>query len=289
MMRRGEGAHEHEGYEEQAAATNYHRKENCQHGATGIGFMSTRQPNAEADERPNEGNDSTANRYDLQRTSRALSKCHNSKSRFKRLVGTANYHQTEVDESTANKKANHDEQRQQDDRTDADSHPCHRGKVVILIRKQADGLEAEREQSRHNAAQASADERVDERLAEAAFALHHTKCFSWTSKHHCQRLYERIEETTLSPVLPRQTGTPSDGCYTRRCTRLHRRDNRRSSPSKLRELRERLPGRHSLAPPDVGGRTTARSQPFAHFLLGEYAETRSSPINVNHRHNGSFY
>ncbi len=94
----------------------------------------------------------------------------------------------------------------------ADSHPGHRGKTVILIRKEADGLQTEREQSRHDPAHGSTDERVDERLTQAAFALHHTERFGWTSKHHCQRLDERVEEAALLPVLPRQTGPPRDRC-----------------------------------------------------------------------------
>jgi hypothetical protein len=65
MMRRGPGAHEHKCDEHSATATNYQRKENCQDGATSVGFMSTRQPNAEADERPNKGNHSTTKWHDL--------------------------------------------------------------------------------------------------------------------------------------------------------------------------------------------------------------------------------
>ena len=38
-------------------------------------------------------------------------------------------------EGTPDEKNDYDEQRHQDDRTEADSHPRHRGKTVILIRK----------------------------------------------------------------------------------------------------------------------------------------------------------
>src|SRR6266508_5593431 len=184
MVRRGPGAHKHKSDEQSAAATNYQRKENCQNGATSVGFMSARQPDAVAHKRPNAGYQSATERYDLQRASGALRKSHHTKSSFKRLVSAANDHQAEMHDPTADKKANHDEQRQQDDHCNrADSHPGHCGKTIILIRKQADGLETEREQKRHNPTHASADERVDERLAQAAFALHHTECFGWTSKH----------------------------------------------------------------------------------------------------------
>src|SRR4029077_4310574 len=130
MMRRGPGAHEHKCDEHSAAATNYQRRENCQDGATAVGFMSTRQPNAIAHKRPNAGYQSTAKRYDLQRTSGALRKSHHPKSGFKRLVSAANDHQTEMPDPTADKNADHDEQRHQDDRTEADSHPSHRSKTV---------------------------------------------------------------------------------------------------------------------------------------------------------------
>ena len=136
MMRGGPGAHKHKCDEHSAAATNYQRKENCQNGATGVGFMSARQPYAVAYERPNTGYQSTTKRYDLQRTSGALRKSHNPKSGLKRLVSTANDHQTEMHDRTADKKNNYEEQRQQDDHCDgADSHPGHCGKTVILIRK----------------------------------------------------------------------------------------------------------------------------------------------------------
>src|SRR5215475_3648291 len=97
--------------------------------------MSARQPDAVAHECPNAGYQSTAKRYDLQRTGGALRKSHHPKSGLKRLVGTANDHQTEMDDPTADEKANHDDERHQDDRTEADSHSRHRGKTVILVRK----------------------------------------------------------------------------------------------------------------------------------------------------------
>ena len=90
--------------------------------------------------------------------------------------------------------------------------PVIAARLLFSIRKQADGLETEREQKRHDPAHASTDERVDERFAQTAFALHHAECFGWTSKHHRQRFDERVEEAALLPVLPRQTGTPRHSC-----------------------------------------------------------------------------
>jgi hypothetical protein len=79
MVRRGPGAHKHKCDEHSAAATNYQRKENCQNSAAGVGFMSARQPDAVADERPNAGYQSATKRYDLQRTGGALRKSQNPK------------------------------------------------------------------------------------------------------------------------------------------------------------------------------------------------------------------
>src|SRR5262249_7415201 len=103
--------------------------------------------------------------------------------------------------------------------------------------------------------------------------------------------YKSVEEAALLPVLPRQTRTPCNSCWRRSCARLNRRHSRCSGGggAKLCELRERLPSSHPLAPPDIGWHKAAGVQPFAHFLLGENAQTRSSPINMNHRHNSSFY
>src|SRR5215208_5179818 len=116
-------------------------------------------------------------------------------------------------EPTPDEKKNREEQRQQDNHCNgADSHPGHRGKTVIFIRKQSDGLETEREQSRHDPAHGPTDECVDERLAQTAFALHHSECFGWTSKHHCQGLDKRVEKPALLPVLPRQTSTRRNSC-----------------------------------------------------------------------------
>src|SRR4026207_381797 len=117
--------------------------------------MSARQPDAVAHEGPSAGYQSTAKGYYLQRTRGALGKSQNAEGGFKGLVSAANDHQTEMHDATADKKPDHDQERHQDDRTQADSHPGHRGKTVILIRKQADGLETEREQSRHDSAHAS--------------------------------------------------------------------------------------------------------------------------------------
>src|SRR4030095_11706927 len=109
--------------------------------------MTARQPDAVAHECPNAGYQSTAKRYYLQRTCGALRKSQDAEGGFKRLVSAANDHQTKMNDPTADKEADHDEQRQQDDHCDpADSHPGHRGKTVILLRKQADGLDTEGEQ-----------------------------------------------------------------------------------------------------------------------------------------------
>src|SRR5215467_12867219 len=118
-----------------AAATNYQRRKNGQNCATSVGFLSARQPDAVAHDRPNSRNQSTAKGDDLQRTGGALSKCEDPECGFKRLVSPAKYHQTEVREATPDEKKDYDAQRHQDDRTEADSHPGHCGKTVILIRK----------------------------------------------------------------------------------------------------------------------------------------------------------
>src|SRR6188472_1799555 len=104
MMRRGPGAHEHECDKHPAAATKYHRKENCENGAAGSGFVGAGQSDAAAHERPNAGYQSTAKRYHLQRTSGALRKSHDSKSGFERLVRAANDHQAQMHDAAADKK-----------------------------------------------------------------------------------------------------------------------------------------------------------------------------------------
>src|SRR5438876_11411917 len=108
MVRRGPGAHKHKCDEQSSAATNYQRKENCQNGAAGVGFMSARQTDAGAHERPNAGYQSATERYDLQRASRAVRKSQNSKSGLKRVVSAANDHQTEMHDRTADEEADHD-------------------------------------------------------------------------------------------------------------------------------------------------------------------------------------
>src|SRR5438552_12573376 len=124
MVRRGPGAHKHKCDEQSSAATNYQRKENCQNGAAGVGFMSARQPDAVAHECPNAGYQSATKRYDLQGTGGTLSKCHDPERGFERLVSTANDHQTEVHDGTPDEKNDYDEERQQNDHCDrADSHP----------------------------------------------------------------------------------------------------------------------------------------------------------------------
>src|SRR5215467_7990614 len=83
-----------------AAATNYQWRKNGQNCATSVGFLSARQPDAVAHDRPNAANEPTAQRYDLQRTRGALRKCEDPECGFKRPVSAAKYHQTEVREGT---------------------------------------------------------------------------------------------------------------------------------------------------------------------------------------------
>src|ERR1700757_1498534 len=92
---------------------------------------------------------------------KALGKSQDPERSFKGLVSAANDHQTEMHDPTADKEADHDEQRQQDDHCSrADSHPGHRRKTVLPVGEQTNGLETEREEKRHDPAYASADERV---------------------------------------------------------------------------------------------------------------------------------
>src|SRR5439155_12854135 len=165
----------------------YQWKKNRQNSAAGVGFMRARQPDASAHDRPNPGNEPTAQRYDLQWPSGAMRESQNTESRFKRLVRAANDHQTEMHEGTADEQTDDDEQRQQNDHCGSNSHSSHRGNaVVVSIREQAEGLKTEREQKRHEPSYASADQCVDERFAESALALHYTECFCRPSKHHHQ-------------------------------------------------------------------------------------------------------
>src|SRR3954467_15857604 len=185
MMRRGPGTHEHKCDEHSAAATKYHRKENCQNCAASVGLVSACQPDAITHKRPDHGYQSTAKRYHLQRASGTLRKSQDPQSGFKRLVSAANDPQTEMHDAAADKKPDHQEQWWKDDHCHrADAHAGHDGQTVIFVREQTNRLKPEREQKRHDASYASTDQRVDERLAEAAFALHHTERFGWTGKHH---------------------------------------------------------------------------------------------------------
>src|ERR1043166_1019370 len=95
--------------------------------------MSTRQTDAVAHDRPNARNQSTTKRYDLQRPGGALRESEDAESRFKRLIGTSNDHQTQMHDGTADKQTNHDEERQENDHCSGpNSHASHRGKAVVV-------------------------------------------------------------------------------------------------------------------------------------------------------------
>ena len=85
-------------------------------------------------------------------------------------------------------------------------------------------MQKKRKQERHNRAHAAANDCINERLAEAAFAFHNGERFRWSGQNHLQRFDKGGEKSFLLPVIPRQTGA-------RDC---HPRSN--SAASELRRL-----------------------------------------------------
>src|SRR6266480_240617 len=214
MMRCGPCAEhtEHEQSQEPSAANNY-RQKYCHHGATGVGLVGACQSDARANQRPDAGNQSTTNGHHLQRTSRTLRKSEDTEGSFKWLVRAANNHQTKMHDCTADEQTDYDEQRQQnDDCHGANSHPSHCGKAVLLIFEQADRVETQRKQKRDESSYASADERINERFAQATFALHNRKRFSRFGKDDGQRLDECANKSALLAVLPRQASARCHRC-----------------------------------------------------------------------------
>jgi hypothetical protein len=190
----------------------------------------------------------------------------------------------------ADEQTNHDEYRQENDHCGSNSQASHRGKAAIVaIREQAEGLKTEREQKRHNPSYASADQCIDERFAQTAFAFHYAECFCRPDKHHRQRLDERVKKATALAMLPRKAGARRSRCCHGSSPALDRRDSSRSSPSELWKLREWLPISHAFAPADIGWRKTAGTQAFANFVFRENAQTRCAPVNMNHCHDAPFY
>ena len=117
--------------EKSSATTDDQWQENSQNHAAGIGFMGTHQSDAIEDDPPDRHNETAAERNNEQGVDRANRKTNDTKCGFKRLLGTADNHQTQMQDRRVNKNADDDEQRgKNDEQNPSDSAEKMRKRIV---------------------------------------------------------------------------------------------------------------------------------------------------------------
>src|SRR6185369_15646020 len=109
-------------------------------------------------------------------------------------------------------------------------------------------------------AESSANDGIEKRLAETALALHRGERGDRSTQNHLQSFNKRVEQSFRLALVPWQSAARHGhfrdcGCW----ASLRRGHGRRRHSTKLRKLRERLPGCHSFAPAEIGGKETAGS------------------------------
>ena len=130
---------------------------------------------------------SAANRNQLQeRVAEPCAKPDDAKGRFKRLLRSANNHQAEMKNAGENKQPDGDDNGTRIIKT-SERIPSRPSSADVGFRGcRTNGPNAQQKVVKKidNAAHASADDGVNERFSEAAFALHSRECFGRFSQNH---------------------------------------------------------------------------------------------------------
>src|SRR6267143_5143865 len=167
------------------AATNNYRKDHCQDRAASIGLVDASETDTIEDDFPDSCDKSATNRNDKERVSRAAGEADDAEGRFERLLRTANDHQAEMKDPGGDKRPDGDEQwnkNNKEQRTDPAAHHLHHR--VFVASKHVGRAQQKVVKKIDHPAYASADDSVNERFSEAAFALHNRECFGRFSQNH---------------------------------------------------------------------------------------------------------
>src|SRR5438094_3965493 len=278
-----------------AAATNDYRKNHRQDGTASIGLVGMGKTDTIEDDFPDSADKAAAKGNDEERISRTACKADDAEGRFERLLRTADKHQAEMENRGGNEGFDGDEKWNENNKEqwpDPATHHVHYR--VFATAKQLGRAQQKAVKKINHPAHAAADDGINERLAHAAFALHHRERFRRSGQNHYQGIEKGAQNSALLPIIPRQAGARRDcrrGSNSAATGELRFWAGSGTRPGFLREfgnLRKRLPGWHPFAPAQIRAAEFSAAQSVAHFIFRKCSQTGSASVDMKSSHNFGF-
>src|SRR6266513_6411780 len=170
-----------------AAATNNQRKSRRHDGATRFGLVGPDQANAAENDLPNSAYKPATNRNDKKWISRAAGEADYAESCLKGLLCSPNNHEAKMQNCGTDKRADgHDQGHKNDKEQWPDPATHHVHYRVFVTAKQLGRAQQKVVKKINHPADAAADDGINERLPEAAFALHCGKGLRRFRQNHDQ-------------------------------------------------------------------------------------------------------
>src|SRR5437773_1560175 len=278
------------------AATNNQRKSHRQDGATRVGLVCSGQANAAENDLPNSADKPATNRNDKKWISRAAGEADYAEGCLKRLLCSPNNHEAKMQNCGTDKRADgHDQGHKNNKEQWPDPATHHVHYRVFVTAKQLGRAQQTVVKKINHPAHAAADDGINERLAHAAFALHHRERFRRSGQNHYQGIEKGAQNSALLPIIPRKAGARRDcrrGSNSVATGELRLGAGRAARPGFLREfgnLRKRLPGCHPFAPAEIGADEFSDAQSFAHFIFRKCSMTGAAAVDMKSSHTVGFY
>src|SRR5438552_2573367 len=297
MVRKSKRTESHHHSENKcAAATNNQRKSHCQDRATRVGFVGSGQANAAENDLPNSADKPATNRNDKKWISRAAGEADYAEGCLKGLLCSPKKHEAKMQNSGTDKRADgHDQGHKNNKEQWPDPATHHVHYRVFVTAKQLGRAQQKVVKKINHPAHAAADDGINERLAHAAFALHHRERFRRSGQNHYQGIEKGAQNSALLPIIPRQAGARRDcrrGSNSAATGELRFWAGSGTGPGFLREfgnLRKRLPGCHPFAPAEIGAGEFSAAQSFAHFIFRKCSQTGAAAVDMKSSHTVGFY
>src|SRR5205809_3320546 len=279
-----------------AAATNDYRKNHRQDGTASIGLVGAGKTDTIQDDFPDSADKAAAKRNDEERISRTACEADDAEGRFERLLRAADNHQAEMENRGGNEGFDGDEKWNENNKEqwpDPAAHHLHHR--IFVAAKHVGRAQQKVVKKIDHATYAAADDGVNERLPEAAFALHCGEGFGRFCQNHDQGIEKGAQNSALLPIIPRKARARRDcrrGSNWATAGELRLWAGCAARPGLLREfgnLRKRLPGCHPFQPAEIGAGEFSAAQSFAHFIFRKCSQTGAAAVDMKSSHTVGFY